>query len=65
VRSTADLGKNLGLRVVAEGVEHEAALDMLTEFGVDVIQGYWLSRPLAARDLEAWLRNDHATQAVA
>ena len=50
VRSTVDLGRNLGLRVVAEGVETAEAWDLLAALGCDVAQGYHLSRPLPAGD---------------
>ena len=56
VRSTIDLGHNLGLRVVAEGVESQEAWGVLTAMGCDVAQGYYLSRPLPAAQLEQWLR---------
>ncbi|HWK25076.1 MAG TPA: EAL domain-containing protein [Solirubrobacter sp.] len=46
VRSTIDLAHNLGLRVVAEGVESEDAWRSLEAFGCDFAQGYYLSRPL-------------------
>jgi len=55
VRSTVDLAHNLGLRVVAEGVETAASWEALTGFGCDVVQGYFLSRPLPPAQLEAWL----------
>ena len=45
VRSMIDLGHNLGLEVVAEGVEEEATLAMLRSLGCDVVQGYHLGRP--------------------
>ena len=56
VRSTVDLGHNMGLKVVAEGVETEAIWNMLREMGCDVAQGYYLSRPLAADALVQWIR---------
>ena len=55
VRSTIDLAHDLGLTAVAEGVEDEAALDMLVEYGCDQAQGYFFSRPKAADELTAWL----------
>ena len=55
VRSTVDLGHNMGLKVVAEGVETEAIWNMLREMGCDVAQGYYLSRPLAADALAQWI----------
>ena len=45
VRSTIELGHNLGLRVVAEGVEDQRSVDALTEMGCDVLQGYFIGRP--------------------
>jgi len=56
VRSTIDLAHNMGLSVVAEGVEDEATLRRLRELGCDMVQGYHLSRPLTADDLAKWLR---------
>jgi EAL domain-containing protein (putative c-di-GMP-specific phosphodiesterase class I) len=55
VRSTIDLGRNLGLQVVAEGVETEAVWDQLALLGCDVAQGYYLTRPLPAEALREWL----------
>jgi diguanylate cyclase (GGDEF)-like protein len=51
VRSTIDLAHNLGLRVVAEGVESRQAWDRLTELGCDYAQGFYVSRPLPAEEL--------------
>jgi diguanylate cyclase len=63
VRSTIDLGRNLGLRVVAEGVEDEATWRALDALGCDVIQGYYISRPVPPDDLIYWLeRQQAATQ---
>jgi diguanylate cyclase (GGDEF)-like protein/PAS domain S-box-containing protein len=56
VRSTIDLGRNLGLEVVAEGVENEETLDRLRALGCTLAQGYHLSRPVPAAELEAWLQ---------
>jgi diguanylate cyclase (GGDEF)-like protein len=55
VRSTIGLGQNLGLRVVAEGVEDEETLAQLTTLGCDLAQGYFLSRPVPASELADWL----------
>jgi diguanylate cyclase (GGDEF)-like protein len=55
VRSTIDLARNLGLEVVAEGVETEAVWDQLALLGCDVAQGYYLSRPVPAAALAEWL----------
>jgi EAL domain-containing protein (putative c-di-GMP-specific phosphodiesterase class I) len=56
VRSTIDLGHNLGLKVVAEGVEDENTAVLLRDYGCDFIQGFHLSRPAPAGLLGPWLR---------
>jgi EAL domain-containing protein (putative c-di-GMP-specific phosphodiesterase class I) len=57
VRSTIDLGRNLGLDVVAEGVETREIWDKLIELGCRTAQGYYLSRPVDAAALTAWLQD--------
>ena len=54
VRSTIDLAHNLGLSVVAEGVENAAILQRLAELGCDEAQGYHLSKPVPLAALQAW-----------
>ncbi len=56
VASTIDLGHNLGLRVVAEGIETEQTWQMLAQAGCDQGQGYLMSKPLPADQLTAWAR---------
>ena len=41
----------MGLRIVAEGIEDDATLDLLTELGCDIAQGYCISRPKPAGEL--------------
>ncbi|HSP26988.1 MAG TPA: EAL domain-containing protein, partial [Ilumatobacteraceae bacterium] len=55
VRSTIELGHNLGLVVVAEGVENNEVLQQLQAFGCDIAQGYCISRPLAPDQFMSWL----------
>jgi diguanylate cyclase (GGDEF)-like protein len=55
VQSTVQLGRTLGLEVVAEGVETQAALEQLAAFGCETAQGFLISRPLPAAQLDAWL----------
>ena len=55
VRSTIDLARNLGLDVVAEGVESEGAWTDLARLGCDFGQGFYLSRPMAGEALSSWL----------
>ncbi len=54
-RSIIELAHNLGLRVVAEGVEDELTRNLLTEMGCDKLQGFLVSRPLPDDRLESWL----------
>ncbi|HYA44166.1 MAG TPA: EAL domain-containing protein, partial [Acidimicrobiales bacterium] len=56
VRSITELGRNLGLTVVAEGVEDERCLDALRAIGCDHAQGYHFSKAIAGAELTAWLR---------
>ena len=55
VRSTIDLGHNLGLRVVAEGVEDDATAAHLAALGCDLAQGYGIARPMARQAFVAFL----------
>jgi EAL domain-containing protein (putative c-di-GMP-specific phosphodiesterase class I) len=55
VRSTIDLGHNMGLAVVAEGVEDQQTWDLLKAWGCDLAQGYFISRPVPAEELLPWL----------
>jgi EAL domain-containing protein (putative c-di-GMP-specific phosphodiesterase class I) len=63
VRAIIGLGRGLGLRVVAEGVETEAQFAELSAEGCDEMQGYLLSRPLAAAELETFLSARQTTPA--
>jgi diguanylate cyclase (GGDEF)-like protein len=67
VRAATELGHGLGLRVVAEGVEHQRAWDEVLELGCDLAQGYVLSPALPEREVVAWLdqRRARATGAAA
>ncbi len=56
VQSAVDLGHNLGLHVVAEGVEDGATLSMLAAMGCDELQGYFISRPVPADRFDSWLK---------
>ncbi|MEV0645090.1 bifunctional diguanylate cyclase/phosphodiesterase [Phytomonospora sp. NPDC050363] len=55
VRAVVDLSRHFGLSVVAEGVESEMTLALLTEIGCDIGQGFLFSRPLSSERLDAWL----------
>jgi EAL domain-containing protein (putative c-di-GMP-specific phosphodiesterase class I) len=56
VNSTIDLAHHLGLRAVAEGVEHPALLAELEALGCDAAQGFAISRPLPGPEVTRWLR---------
>jgi diguanylate cyclase (GGDEF)-like protein/PAS domain S-box-containing protein len=56
-RAVAGLGRTLGLRVVAEGVEHAEELKVLQAIGCDEVQGYLISRPLPSHEFPAWLND--------
>jgi EAL domain-containing protein (putative c-di-GMP-specific phosphodiesterase class I) len=64
VRSTVDLARNLGLRVVAEGVEDAVTLRELDTLGCDAIQGYYINRPVPADDLIRWLEQYQAATPI-
>ncbi|NMO53716.1 EAL domain-containing protein [Actinoplanes sp. TBRC 11911] len=64
VRSTVELGRNLGLNVVAEGVEDSATRDQLDAVGCNAIQGYYISKPVASTGFGDWL-TEHANLAAA
>ena len=55
VRSTIDLGHNMGLRVVAEGIESEVVWNLLKAMGCDQGQGYFMSRAMPAENLAGWI----------
>jgi diguanylate cyclase (GGDEF)-like protein/PAS domain S-box-containing protein len=55
VRTVIDLAHNLGKQVCAEGVEDEETWHRLRDLGCDLAQGYWISRPVSAAPLMAWL----------
>ncbi len=58
------MAQRLDLRVVAEGVETEAQLQMLRTFGCELVQGFLFSRPLAAPEMELYLGNANAARAL-
>jgi EAL domain-containing protein (putative c-di-GMP-specific phosphodiesterase class I) len=57
VRSTIDLAHNLGLSVVAEGIESELHLQTLRDLGCDVGQGFHIGHPLGINEFHQWLEN--------
>ncbi|MBP3864552.1 MAG: GGDEF domain-containing protein, partial [Pseudomonas sp.] len=61
VRSTIEMSHNLGLKVVAEGVEYQHTLELLERWHCDTAQGYLISRPMEAVAFEAWVWKLRAT----
>jgi EAL domain-containing protein (putative c-di-GMP-specific phosphodiesterase class I) len=57
VKSTIDLAHNLGMTVVAEGVEDEAAMEILRKYNCDVAQGFLISRPLPVSEFDQFLKD--------
>ncbi|GMR01421.1 MAG: hypothetical protein BMS9Abin19_0802 [Gammaproteobacteria bacterium] len=57
VHSTIELAHNLGLSVVAEGVENTSALDLLTRLGCDTIQGFLISKPLSVENFNLFIKD--------
>jgi len=64
VRSTIELAHDLGLRVIAEGVEDQATWDLLVKLGCDLAQGYHMSRPLPEAALRSWFAADASRRAL-
>jgi EAL domain-containing protein (putative c-di-GMP-specific phosphodiesterase class I) len=65
VQSAIDLGHNLGMSVVAEGVEDHQTLLALKDLGADVIQGYYLGRPMDETLLQQWVHDREAVTPAA
>ncbi|MFQ5643518.1 MAG: putative bifunctional diguanylate cyclase/phosphodiesterase [Thiogranum sp.] len=63
VRATIDLAHNLGLKVVAEGVESTDVWDLLEMLGCDTAQGYYIRKPLQPQELAEWIRSRECRQA--
>ena len=59
VHSVIDMGHTLGLKVIAEGVESAVVMHRLIRLGCDMIQGYYVSRPLPAEEITPMLRKMH------
>jgi diguanylate cyclase (GGDEF)-like protein len=63
VRSTIDLARHMGLRVVAEGVENVRQMRALAALGCHEVQGYFLAKPMRAGELVSWVQMRHALHA--
>ena len=60
VRSIIELARNLGVESVAEGVEDGDTLELLSELGCDLVQGYYIARPLEAADASDWIKRSRS-----
>jgi EAL domain-containing protein (putative c-di-GMP-specific phosphodiesterase class I) len=60
-----ELGHNLSMRVVAEGIETEDVLAQLGAYGCDLAQGYLLARPMPVAQLQQWLTDRRARRVAA
>ncbi|HAG96029.1 MAG TPA: hypothetical protein DCL78_18045, partial [Gammaproteobacteria bacterium] len=65
VKSTIELAHSFNLKVVAEGVENQQSMDLLREWGCDWLQGFYLSRPLPAKDVLNWVEEFSSRQRAA
>jgi EAL domain-containing protein (putative c-di-GMP-specific phosphodiesterase class I) len=54
VRAMVEHARDLGLATVAVGVEDDATYRLVSSYGYDLAQGFWMSRPLASRDVSRW-----------
>ena len=57
LETSAGLGKRLNMQIIAEGVESQEDWDCAAAAGCDIIQGYFVARPMPGNELEAWLRH--------
>ncbi len=63
VRSVIDMAHHMGLKVVAEGIETQEAVELLARLGCDLAQGYFISRPLPGDQFETWLASSRSSSA--
>jgi EAL domain-containing protein (putative c-di-GMP-specific phosphodiesterase class I) len=64
VRTVINLAHEFDLKVVAEGVEDEASLQMLMELGCDIAQGYFFGKPMPAAQFQTWLQGHTSPQDI-
>lgn len=65
VRSTIELAHNLGLQVVAEGVENKASWEILRNLKCDLGQGFYMSKPKSAKEITKWLNSQVVVESIA
>ncbi|ANG65157.1 hypothetical protein A8C75_08070 [Marinobacterium aestuarii] len=59
VKAAVDMAHNLGMQVVAEGVETKTAYALLSDFGCDIAQGYFIARPMPADQFNSWYQDNN------
>jgi EAL domain-containing protein (putative c-di-GMP-specific phosphodiesterase class I) len=64
IKAMIDLAHSLDLKVVGEGVETKALLDLLASMNCDYAQGYYIAKPLSADEMHRFLQNDQAIEAI-
>ena len=64
VKSIIDLGHNLGLKIIAEGIETAPIWRALSEKGCDYAQGFLMGKPMPAQEFETWLANWRAKPVI-
>jgi len=64
VQSTIELAHNLGLKVIAEGVENQATWDLLAEYGCDEAQGFLIAHAMPAEEIQKWANTWAANSAA-
>jgi len=57
VKGIISMAKSLNLAIVAEGVEHQEPIDILTELGCDVMQGYFYGKPMTSEQVTIWMND--------
>jgi EAL domain-containing protein (putative c-di-GMP-specific phosphodiesterase class I) len=65
VRSIVDLGRQLDLRITAEGVETREELEQLARMGCDAVQGFLFAQPMTAHHLQQWLAAGNGRMEIA
>jgi len=65
LRALVGLARELGLRVIAEGVQTSTSLDFLSSIGVHAVQGFGIARPMPERDLRSWMGADFEATSAA
>ena len=64
VRATVELAHNLGMKVVAEGVENQESWHLLESYGCEMLQGFYISKPIPPHEFEIWYRENIANDFV-